>query len=71
MPKAYVRILVMVARIGPTCSRRSRTRETPSRPWTALLMPSYCSGSSSVIQIVCGMSSAVSAGLSPENSSSP
>ena len=52
-------------------SRMSWTRETPSSPWTALVIPSNSSGLSSVIQIVCGMSSAVSAGLSPENSSSP
>ena len=53
--------MLIDSRIGATCSRMSRTLETPSSPCTAEVMPSYCSGSCSVIQIVCGMSSAVSA----------
>ena len=63
--------MLSAPRIGAMTLRMSCTRETPSSPCTALVMPSNCSGSSSVIQIVCGMSSAVMAGLSPENSSSP
>ena len=71
MPSATHWSMLIDSRIGATCSRMSRTFETPSSPCTALVMPSYFSGSCSVIQIVWGMSSAVIAGLSPENSSSP
>ena len=61
----------MERRIGPTTSRWSRIVSTPSSPTTALVMPWYSSGSSSVIQIDSAMSSSVAAGLLPSNFSGP
>ena len=49
----------------------SRIPETPSRPITALVMPSYCSGSLSSIHTDCGIASAVAAGLGPSKRSGP
>ena len=49
----------------------SRMPETPSSPFTALVMPWYSSGSFSSIQSDWGMSAAVAAGLGPSNFSGP